>query len=225
MMHINPIEQPLIFSTLGRLILPLTYLLFVSILLSLLLKGFQELHSRKEHLSGKKLFRIYFNGLAKLRETQDGRLPIQDRTILYRRHLGILYVNWGLSTLFGVPLEEQERDVLVELRRNLRKFKEIAIESDNDTFMSLSDPLIKLGTAIYNFNNEPSELMKEYLNLKKIYEQRPEYLKQSKSAELFDINNRWNIPSWVMASLFREAVILTVLVGIILLLKYLVPNL
>ena len=118
-------------------------------------------------------------------------------------------------------LTTQEKLAITEFKENVRKFNEIAIIADGQSFQDLAKHFSWLSSSVRSFYNTPSQFFKDYYGLKTVYNQRADYLKQFKISQLYDINTKGKWFSEVIDNIAPKMIFALIILSIIAALHYL----
>ena len=191
-------------------------------LLSLALRLSRNRYQRVHKFFGIKVVSTYLDMIFEGRLSRNNhelkkRSPI---VIDYLRATG--FVKWYLKRHIKPDLElpHQLRSTLIEFTMNFVKFVEAQIICDQEMFDDLMTQLKKTSSTFFDFIEKPSNFLEDYYILKETYEKRPDYLKQFKRSQLYNINTRWKLPSGFLRELIYPIVINVAVVIVIALIAF-----
>jgi hypothetical protein len=182
------------------------------------------IYKKTRHVSGKKLTLAYLQVLDKVREGKEAGVPVKERVRLFNTKSGFSFAKSSFNNILSDKLNSQEWAVVYEFRKNFDKFIEITQTCDSKTYRSIFQNLEITVSSLYRLQDEPGDFLKNYFELKRVYNDMPEYLKQFEKSRLYDVNRRYNIAEWIMSSLVREIFIIIVLGILAVVLRFLLPS-
>ncbi|MEM3245876.1 MAG: hypothetical protein QXN16_03860 [Candidatus Micrarchaeaceae archaeon] len=182
--------------------------------------GISEYYRLFRGLTGQKALYIYLKRMVKIRYDKN-MMPCLRRKLLINKPISYWFINSCIIELLHVckNLTQEEKLAIKEFSKNIRRFDVITKISDKKVFDTISPYLDKLAISLMNFPNSPSQFLKDYNDLKTAYNKRPDYLKQFKISELYDINKKWRRVYWLLEKLVLPLVITLVLFSIIVILN------